>query len=436
MAVYDEEERKKKQYQSTWSEQINDTVNQILNRKPFEYDINTDKLYQQYKDMYETQGKLAMEDTVGKVTSLTGGYGNSYAQSAGQQAYQDYMNQLNSMVPDLYNMALSKYQAEGDALYAQLSTLAQQDATAYDRFLADRDYEYQQGRDEAADKRYEQEWLYQQAQDKLSQENWQQQFDYNKAQDALAQQNWLQQFLYGKEQDALAQENWQLQFDYGKQQDALAQQNWLQQFQYGKDQDAQAYQQWLQQFQYGQQQDALAQQNWQKQFDEALRQWNAQYGDTTGSNSGTQTDPGTQAPSPAAPETGYAGNSGLTKEQVKEMQDWYGTSADGQWGPNSTKAAGGRNAEDAWAYYQQQKNKGSVEPDISSYDSAAQYLRSIGKDPGNASVSTSALMPEDAWRRYKSSYSRDGSGPVWAKYDTYQEYLYAYIYHEETGRWA
>lgn len=51
---------------------------------------------------------------------------------------------------------------------------------------------------------------------------------------------------------------------------------------------------------------------------------------------------------------GY-GNGSLTTSQVKEMQRWYGVSADGQWGAGSAKAAGGRTADEAWAYYQQNK---------------------------------------------------------------------------------
>lgn len=54
-------------------------------------------------------------------------------------------------------------------------------------------------------------------------------------------------------------------------------------------------------------------------------------------------------------ETPSYGNGGLTTSQVKEMQRWYGVSADGQWGAGSAKAAGGRTADEAWAYYQQNK---------------------------------------------------------------------------------
>lgn len=59
--------------------------------------------------------------------------------------------------------------------------------------------------------------------------------------------------------------------------------------------------------------------------------------------------------SETAPETPGYGNGSLTVSQVKELQRWYGVSADGQWGAGSAKAAGGRTADEAWAYYRQNK---------------------------------------------------------------------------------
>lgn len=94
-------------------------LNNITNMKDFSYDVNGDALYQQYKDTYATQGKMAMMDTMGQAAALTGGYGNSYAQSVGQQTYQGYMQQLADKVPELYSLALSKYNSDRDNLYKQ-----------------------------------------------------------------------------------------------------------------------------------------------------------------------------------------------------------------------------------------------------------------------------------------------------------------------------
>lgn len=50
-------------------------------------------------------------------------------------------------------------------------------------------------------------------------------------------------------------------------------------------------------------------------------------------------------------------NSGLTTDQIVEMQNYYGTAADGLWGQKSTAAAGNLNAQQAWQQYQQQKQQ-------------------------------------------------------------------------------
>ena len=132
-------------YQSKWQDSINSYVNQIQNRKPFEYNVNEDALYNQYVNQYQQQGKMAMMDTMGQAAALTGGYGNSYAQSVGQQAYQGYLNQLNDVVPQLYSMALDRYMNEGDQMYNNLNLMMQQDDIDYGRYrdqLAYQDDEY------------------------------------------------------------------------------------------------------------------------------------------------------------------------------------------------------------------------------------------------------------------------------------------------------
>ena len=114
----------------SWHDQLDETLAQILNRKDFSYDLNGDALYQQYKDQYMLQGQQAMMDTMGQAAAMTGGYGNSYAQTVGQQAYNSHLQQLGSRIPELYSLALSKYQNEGDALLDRYAILK-----------AERDYE-------------------------------------------------------------------------------------------------------------------------------------------------------------------------------------------------------------------------------------------------------------------------------------------------------
>jgi len=129
-------------YTSAWQEQLQDTVQKILNREKFSYDLNADALYRQYQDQYLRQGKQAMTDTMGRAAALTGGYSNSYAQSAGQQAYQSHLQQLGSKVPQLYQIALDRYNAEGSRLQSNAGLLMQQENMDYNRYrdrLSDRD---------------------------------------------------------------------------------------------------------------------------------------------------------------------------------------------------------------------------------------------------------------------------------------------------------
>lgn len=122
-------------YQSQYQPQLQGLTDQILNRGPFQYDLNGDALYNQYKDRYVGLGQQAMMDTMGQAAKLTGGYGNSYAQMAGQQAYHGYLQGLNDKVPELYQLALQRYNQEGQDLYNRYGLLNSQEEQAYNRFM-------------------------------------------------------------------------------------------------------------------------------------------------------------------------------------------------------------------------------------------------------------------------------------------------------------
>ena len=129
-------------YQSKWTEKLNGMLDKIMNREPFQYDLNADALYQMYKDQYVQQGRMAMQDTMGQAAAMTGGYGNSYAQNAGQQAYQGYLQQLTGKIPELYQAAYDRYAQEGQDLYNQYNLMASQEANDYNRFTDERNFQY------------------------------------------------------------------------------------------------------------------------------------------------------------------------------------------------------------------------------------------------------------------------------------------------------
>ena len=121
-------------YVSAWKDEADAYLSQYQNRDPFSYDFNSDALYNQYKDQYIQQGKMAMMDTMGQAAAMTGGYGNSYAQTVGQQAYNQQLGQLNEIMPELYGMALDRYTQEGQELLDMYGLYMDKDAQDYARY--------------------------------------------------------------------------------------------------------------------------------------------------------------------------------------------------------------------------------------------------------------------------------------------------------------
>lgn len=121
-------------YVSPYQGQIDAAYQKILSRQPFKYDMNADALYQQYRDQYVNQGNRAMQDAMGQASAMTGGYGNSYAQTVGQQTNQAYLQQLNDKLPELYDRAYGKYHTEGNDLYNQLAMSQGMDDRSYGKY--------------------------------------------------------------------------------------------------------------------------------------------------------------------------------------------------------------------------------------------------------------------------------------------------------------
>ena len=121
-------------YQSRWDAELDSLYDQITNRKPFQYDLNQDALYQQYKEQYQRLGRTAMQDTMGQAASLTGGYGSTYAEQVGQQTYNAYIQSLNDIVPELYDRAYGRYQDEGQDLYNRYGLVSDRESMDYSKY--------------------------------------------------------------------------------------------------------------------------------------------------------------------------------------------------------------------------------------------------------------------------------------------------------------
>ena len=113
--------------------EYNEAVDAYLGREEFKFDVNEDALYNQLKDVYASQAKLAAEDATARASALTGGYGSSYAATAGSQAYSSHMEGLNEAIPSLYSAAVDKYTAEGDRQLGNISLMM----SDYNKYLGE-----------------------------------------------------------------------------------------------------------------------------------------------------------------------------------------------------------------------------------------------------------------------------------------------------------
>lgn len=167
------------QYQSKYTDQIKQAADDVAGIKDFSYDPDTDKNYQAMSNAYNRQANNSMRDTVGTIAGQTGGLASSYAASAGAQSAQNYMAQLNDKVPDLYNLALSSWQANNSAKTNKLSTLQGLDNDAYSKFANDRSYlagrndtmynrDYTEKRDEKSDAAAQREFEFNAEQQKFT----------------------------------------------------------------------------------------------------------------------------------------------------------------------------------------------------------------------------------------------------------------------------
>lgn len=141
-------------YEGTYDQAIKDAYDQIVNRPKFSYDVNEDALYEQLRDNYDMQGRMAAMDAAGQAAALAGGYGSSYGQQVAQQTHQGYLQKLNDVVPELYGMAADRYDREGQQMMNQYAMLGDLQANEYARYQdrvnqhwQDVNFAYQQAQD-------------------------------------------------------------------------------------------------------------------------------------------------------------------------------------------------------------------------------------------------------------------------------------------------
>ena len=228
---YEDKYSKTPSYISNYKDTINSISNSYANRDEFSYNHLEDDRYKAYAEQYTDLGQKAMQNTLGEVSSRTGGLASSYATTASSQANNAYMSELASMIPQLEQDAYGRYTAEGDAMLKELAMYQGMESDDYSQYMnelsqfnQDKSFDYNAGQESIKNDFNERGWLQQIAQQTIDNENWNKQFSYNAGQDSIRNsQNWSSQshqkqtderdFNYQKErdviEDALAEKKFQ-----------------------------------------------------------------------------------------------------------------------------------------------------------------------------------------------------------------------------------
>ena len=140
-----------------WDEVLDAVGNELISMNYDDW-VNSDQ-YKALAERYGVQGRMTMQDVLGQINSRTGGLASSYAATAAQQQYNQYMSQLEEIARQMYSG--DRADLLENAQVAQ--SIAQQE---YNRHLDEVNQYYQ-----------DLAFKYQAYRDKIADQQWQQQFD-------------------------------------------------------------------------------------------------------------------------------------------------------------------------------------------------------------------------------------------------------------------
>lgn len=156
-SIYNQADSLLEQYQNTTNGERQQKINSILeeyeNRDPFSYDFATDPMFQNMLASYQQMGQSAMKDSIAQSSALTGGYANSWAQTAGQQSYNQHIQEAFNNLPEYYQLALETYEREEQKLLDMYGLLDSEQQKELDQILNRHSIIYGKARDFESDER-------------------------------------------------------------------------------------------------------------------------------------------------------------------------------------------------------------------------------------------------------------------------------------------
>jgi hypothetical protein len=204
-------------FKSAYSEQIAALVQKAQdNTANFKYDPMTDASYQALAKEYARLGDRANENTIANQAALTGGRASSYAVSAAAQAQNQYNQALTDKIPELERLAYDRFNADRNYGLNLLGTMKSLDDSSYSRFTDQRNFDYQQGRDNVADQHWDKTFDYQKLRDSVADSHWDKNFDYQKQRDNVSDSHWERNFNYQQGRDSVSDSHWEREYQLKK----------------------------------------------------------------------------------------------------------------------------------------------------------------------------------------------------------------------------
>ena len=138
------------QYNNQKELAVDKALDALVNRERYAYRPEDDKFWGLYKDRYTQLGQRAMKDAMGQAAGLTGGYGTSYGQVVGQNAFNEYMQDLMLQLPQMEQRAYDRWLDYGDELARNFDLTNQNYKNYYQRHRDDVE-DYNDNRDRVRD---------------------------------------------------------------------------------------------------------------------------------------------------------------------------------------------------------------------------------------------------------------------------------------------
>ncbi len=201
---------------------LNEANAPVSSYQPTEWDMMREQLAKIYMDnsydkwaqsdeykalakRYGQQGEKSMRDVLGQVVSRTGGLASSYAQTAAQQQYNEYMALLE-------DVARKQYSDASNELFSKINIADSMSQREYERYIDEQ-------RRASENRSYALDIISQMI--GLNQYN--DEVAYNRGRDAVADQRYNDEVAYQKDRDAIADGRYNDEVAYGKAQDARSQ---------------------------------------------------------------------------------------------------------------------------------------------------------------------------------------------------------------------